>query len=152
MNTANSPIIALAESWAYHYGRVLANRVYGVNFSSPQVEQGESYFNGWPVAGLSSHLNLLEDYDPNRPVLVDPFRWIPQGIYHDMIDDRNDMTTVVPPRVLIDDQVMNYTNLQFFNALDADINSLPVYRVRLLLENGNNQSGQITNLFAAYGY
>lgn len=47
------------------------------------------------------------------------FRWIPQGIYYDMIDDRNDLT--VPfPRVPINDEVLNYTNLQFFNALDAD--------------------------------
>lgn len=79
------------------------------------------------------------------------FRWIPQGIYYDMIDDRNDLT--VPfPRVPINDEVLNYTNLQFFNALDADINTLPAYRVRLLQENGNNQGAQVTNLFAAYGY
>jgi hypothetical protein len=148
-NTVRSPIIALGESWAYHYGRVLADRVYGINFSSDQVEQGQTYTNGFPVATLSSHLNLLEDFHPGR--LNDPFRWIPQGVYYDMIDDRNDLT--VPfPRVLINDEVLNYTNLQFFNALDADINSLQAYRVRLLQENGNNQGAEVTNLFAAYGY
>ena len=149
-NTVRSPIVALGESWAFHYGRILADRVYGINFSSNQAEQGQTYTNGNPVATLSSHLNLLEDFDPGR--LNDPFRWIPQGLYYDMIDDRNDLTAVVPPRVLIDDQVLNYTNLQFFNALDADINSLPAYRVRLLQENGNNQGVQVTDLFAAYGY
>lgn len=148
-NTIRSPIIALGESWAYHYGRILADRVYGINFSSDQVEQGQTYTNGFPVGTLSSHLNLLEDFHPGR--FNDPFRWIPQGVYYDMIDDRNDL--IVPfPRVLINDEVLNYTNLQFFNALDADINSLPAYRVRLLQENGNNQGVQVTNLFAAYGY
>jgi hypothetical protein len=125
--------------------------VYGINFSSEQFEQGQNYTNGFPVATLSSHLNLLEDFDPTRPIILDPFRWIPQGLYYDLFDDRNDIN-IIPPRVLIDDQVSNYTNLQFFNALDADINSLPAYRVRLLLENGNNQGVQVTNLFAAYGY
>lgn len=148
-NTVNSPRIALAESWAYHYGRVLADRVYGINFSSPQREQEENYFNGFPVATLSSHLNLLEDFDPGRA--NDPFRWIPQGLYYDMIDDRNDLL-VPTPRVFIDDDVSNYTNLQFFNALDNDITSLPNYRARLLQENANNQSVQVTNLFSAYGY
>jgi hypothetical protein len=148
-NNSRSPIIALGESWAYHYGRVLTDRVYGINFSSEQFEQGILYNNNWPVAGLSSHLNLLEDFDPGR--MNDPFRWIPQGIYYDMIDNRNDMN-VFPLRVFIDDQVLNYTNYHFFNALDVDIKSLPAYRVRLLQENGNNQGVQITSLFSAYGY
>jgi hypothetical protein len=148
-NTVRSPIVALGESWAYHYGRILADRVYGINFSSNQVEQGQTYTNGFPVVTLSSHLNLLEDFHPGR--LNDPFRWIPQGIYYDMIDDRNDLT--VPfPRVLINDEVLNYTNLQFFNALDNTIVSLPAFRLRLLQENANSQIVQVNNLFTAYGY
>lgn len=143
-NTVRSPIIALGESWAYHYGRVLADRVYGINFSSNQVEQGQTYTNGNPVAGLSSHLNLLEDFDPVfRP--NDPFRWIPQGIYYDMFDIRNENFPVF-------DQVSNYTNQQFFNALDADIFTLQNYRIRLLQENGNNQQNEVTQLFTNYGY
>lgn len=148
-NTANSPIIALAESWAYHYGRVLADRVYGVNFSSPQREQEIWYTNNTPVNGLSSHLNLLEDFSPNRD--ADPFRWIPQGIYHDMSDDRNDVLQI-PQRVDINDEVIGYTNQQFFNALDQDIISMQSFRDRLLSENSNSQSTQVNNLFIDYHY
>jgi hypothetical protein len=52
----------------------------------------------------------------------------------------------------VSDNVSNYTNEQFFNALDSDINSLPNYRIRLLQENGNDQSIQVINLFGQYGY
>lgn len=138
-------ICKLTESWAYHYGRVLADRVYGVNFSSAQTEQGETYWNNDPVAGLSSHLNLLEDFNPNINIDDDPFRWIPQGLYYDLFDARNEVSPVI-------DNVQGYTNQQFFNALDNDITSLQNYRVRLLQENNNNQSVSVTDLFAQYNY
>ena len=140
--------IALAESWAEHIGRVMTDTKYGTT-SSAQYNQGEIYVNNSPVMGLSSHLNLLEDFDPSRT--GDPFKWIPQGLYYDIIDNRNDLT-VPSPRVLINDQVDGYTNLQFFDALDNDILTLPAYRDRLLQESGNNQGAQVINLFAAYGY
>lgn len=153
-NTANSPIIAVAESWAYHYGRILADRVYA-GFSSAQFEQAFEYRNGtiWQfgsqvaITGLNAHVNLLEDFDPNRT--FDPFFWIPQGIYYDMFDNRNDIQF---NRVFLDDQVVNYTNEQFFNALDNDITTLQQYRQRLLLENGNNQAAGVTTIFQFYGY
>jgi hypothetical protein len=88
------------------------------------------------VAGLSSNLNLLEDFSPART--VDLPRWIPLGLYYDMIDVRNE--TGAP----VIDGVLNYTSLQFFSALDNDINSLPASRMRLLSENGNNQNIQVT--------
>lgn len=80
-----------------------------------------------------------------------PFRWIPEGLYYDLIDNRNDWL-VVNPTVQIVDEVNGYTNQQSFNALDNDVRSMPQFRIRLLLENGNNQSVQVTNLFAEYGY
>ena len=94
--------------------------------------------------GLNSNLNLLEGFDPNT--VVDPFRWIPQGLCYDMIDVRNE--TGVP----VVDAVVNYTNQQFFNALDNDVTTLQAFRVRLLTENSNNQFVQVINLFAQYGY
>lgn len=113
------------------------------------MEQGQTYTNGFPVVVLSSHLNLLEDFDPTRPIILDPFRWIPQGVYYEMFDDRNDLT--VPfPRVLINDEVLNYTNQQFFNALDNDIVSIPQFRVRFLNQNGFNQA--VVDLFTEYHY
>jgi hypothetical protein len=141
-NTGNSPIIALYESWAFHMGHWLTNRKYGT-LSGQFAEQGNFYWNNFPVNGLNSNLNLLEDFDPNR--LIDPFRWIPQGLFNDMIDARNETTPII-------DNVLNCTNHQFFNALDADINSLQLFRVRFLLENPNAQTNDVTNLFAQYNY
>jgi hypothetical protein len=95
------------------------------------------------VFGLSSHLNALEAYNPNRT--VDPFHWIPEGIYLDMNDLINENLPVI-------DRVSGYTNAQFYNALDADITSMPQFRTRLLQENGNNQATEVINLFNQYHY
>jgi hypothetical protein len=124
-------------------GHFLANEKYGVNNTAFR-EQDIWYQAGNPVAGLSSNLNLLEDFSPART--VDPPRWIPLGLYYDMIDVRNET------RAPVIGGVLNYTSLQFFSALDNDINSLPAFRMRLLSENGNNQNIQVTNLFTQYGY
>jgi hypothetical protein len=142
-NTSNSPIIALGESWAYHMGHFMTSIKYGVN-SDQFNEQGKGYANNNPVTGLSSNLNLLEDFNPISP--NDFFRWIPQGLYYDMFDARNE--TGAP----VNDGVSNYTNQQFFNALDFDITTLQNYRQRLLSENGNSQSVQVLNIFTQYGY
>jgi hypothetical protein len=99
--------------------------------------------------GLNSNLNLLEDFDPNR--VVDPFRWIPQGLYYDMIDVRNDAVTP-PIRITVTDEVSLFTNLQLFAPLQSDVTSLQQYRLRLQQQNTGNQTIQITNLFAQYGY
>ncbi len=61
---------------------------------------------------LNSNLNLLEDFSPNRT--ADHFNWIPQGLYYDLFDNRND-NLANPPRVLLNDNVSTYTNQQFFN-------------------------------------
>ena len=146
--SADAPIIALGESWAYHIGHFLTNSRYGTQ--SPQFkEQGIPYTNGKPAPELNSNLNLLEDFDPSR--INDPFRWIPQGLYYDLIDNRNDRN-VIPRSVDLDDNVTGYTNQQFFNALDVDINDLQSYRVRLLNQNANNQAAGVNLIFNFYGY
>jgi hypothetical protein len=143
--SSNSPIIALGESWAYHIGHSFTAARYGV-LSPLFFEQGNFYGNNNPLAGLSSNLNLLEDFDPINRRNVDPFWWIPKGLYYDLFDVRNE------GGVPIIDGVSNYTNQQFFNALDGDITNLPAFRLRLLSENSNNQGVQVINLFAQYGY
>ena len=142
------PIIALGEGWAYHIGHYLADRRYGFN-SSTSHDQGNDYTNNFPVAGLSSHLNLLENFDPNSA--TDHFKWIPTGLYYDMIDTRNDKTAI-PSYLNIDDQVSGYTNQKFFNAFSSSITTLAGYKTNLLQQNGNSQSVQINSLFTQYGY
>jgi hypothetical protein len=130
-------------------GHFLTNRKYGT-LSGQFNEQQQPYLNDFPVIGLNSNLNLLEDFNPRRTV-EDPFNWIPQGLYYDLIDNRNDFNAV-PQRVALGDNVVGYTNQQFFNALDDDINNLPAYRVRLLSENANNQAAGVTEIFTFYRY
>src|SRR5205809_7979991 len=98
-------------------GHFMADLKYGIN-SVGAVEQGITYFNG-PIweggiqvanTGLNAHLNLLEDFSPART--NDPFRWIPQGLYYDLMDDRNDQAF---GRINLNDVVTGYTNQQFFN-------------------------------------
>lgn len=102
-----------------------------------------------PINLLSSHLNLLENFDPTRN--ADPFHWIPTGLFYDMIDTRND-ATAIPRIVNIDDQVSGYTNQKFFNAFNSSIATLGNYKTNLLQQNGNSQSVQINSLFTQYGY
>ena len=142
-NTANSPIIALGEAWGYHMGHFLADRQYGVT-SSCAGEQGICYNTGF-IAGLNSHQIALEIFDPNLSPTLDPFHWIPKGLYYDLLDTRNENNPVV-------DQVSAYTNQQFFNAFNSNITSPGAYRQNLLTQNGNNQSVQVINLFQQYGY
>lgn len=160
INNSNSPYgtgddgfisdyISLGESWAEHMGQTITDRAHGFASTGFVGQRTVSYFNDIPIPGLSSHLNYLEDFSPFRT--IDPFRWIPDGLYYDLIDDRNDQ--LVPnPRVLINDAVSGYTNQQMFNALDADVKSLQQFRIRLLQQNSNNQAAQVTQLFGAYGY
>lgn len=148
-NTSNSAVIALGEGWAYFMGHFLADRRYGSK-SSQAVEQKLAYDNGSPVTGLSSHLNLLEDFNPART--DDPFRWIPQGLFYDLYDNRNDFTATTSPRVFLDDQVSGYTIGQMFNAFNSGITTLQGYRANLLNLNSNNQATGINTMFSFYGY
>jgi len=142
-----SPIIALGESWAYYMGHFMADLRYGSGNSSQQIEQGIGYQNNSPVTSLSSHLNLLEDFNPSRT--GDPFHWIPQGIFYDLSDSRND---ILFSSVAVSDQVSGYTNQQMFNTFQSTIYSLQDYRIRLLQTTTNSTSAFVPNLFTQYGY
>ena len=136
----SSEYISVAESWAEHVARLMCDRQYGTNSTNIERPFGNFTNNG----GFTSHINYLERYDPNNP--NNPFGWIPEGIYYDLFDLTNE------PNSPITDGVSNYTNQQMFNALDADVTSMPQYRARLLQENSNNQSAEVTALFNQYHY
>ncbi len=149
--------IGLGESWAYYMGHVLTNTKYapinmtvaeqGIRYQNSNIFEFQAFTNTFvsvATTGLNAHLNLLEDFSPVRA--NDPFRWIPQGLFYDLFDIRNETTNPVT------DNVSNYTNQQMFDAIDSDITTITQYRQRLLQENNNNQSVQVTNLFAQYNY
>lgn len=102
---------------------------------------------------MSSHKNLLENFNPNSA--TDHFKWIPTGLFYDIIDARND-ATAIPRIVNIDDQVNQssnfYNNQKLFNAFNSSVTTLGAYRQNLLLQNSNNQSSQVISLFSQYGY
>ena len=136
----------MGEGWAYYMGHFLSDRTYGVSGGN-LTEQGFNYSNNNPVAGLSSHLNLLEDFSPYRT--GDPFHWIPQGLFYDLRDLRNEQKSTGGN---VDDNVSNYTNQQLFNAFQNNIYSLQDYRLRLLQTTTNTTSSFVPNLFFQYGY
>jgi hypothetical protein len=137
----HSEIISVAESWAEHVAQVFSDIRYS-GFTTIKWKQGVQFFNGAPTGG-TSHLNAIEEFDPLSN--IDNHRWIPEGIYYDLFDARNEANPLI-------DGVTGYSNEQFFNALDIDIRSMPQFRVRLLLENNNNQAGQVIALFGQYNY
>ena len=151
---AISDIIATGESWANHIGHFMSDLKY-TGSSSPTFEQDFEYRNG-PIledgvevanTSLNAHINLLEDFNPRRR--DDPDRWIPQGLFYDLFDSRNDFLQT-PVRVGLDDQVNNYTNEQFFNALDPEVRSTDGFKTRLLSENGNLQAAGVNEIFTFY--
>ncbi len=109
--------------------------------SAPCYFQKTWFYNYTPVSGLSSHINLLEAFDPNKS--DDPDRWIPTGLYYDLLDGINENTPIT-------DRATGYTNANFFNGLDNDVVSMVLLKSRLIQENGNDQN--LINLFALYHY
>lgn len=86
---------------------------------------------------------------PKLNLPTDVHRWIPQGLPYDLIDNRNDNSFNINLPI---DNVLGYTNSQIFNSLQSDVRSIPAFKERLLLQNGNNQSVNVNQLFNQYGY
>lgn len=139
----NSGIIALGEGWVYYMGRHLTDQRYGSLCGQERTPQF-TYSNNNPVLGLSSQINALEGFNPT--FTANPFYWIPQGLFYDLRDPRNDLGFPII------DEVSNYTNQQMFSALSSSTTSLSSYKTSLLTLNNNNQSTQVTSLFTQYGY
>jgi len=137
-----SAIIALAEGWADYTGRTMADKRYGMQ-SAPFQCGGQLFANNAPLHGYSSHGAYLETFDPDYGGYL--FRWIPSGLFLDLVDDRNEILPVV-------DAVSGYTDAQLFNALDSDVSSMAQYRERLLSENNQHAQANVTTLFGAYHY
>lgn len=148
-SNSQSAIVALGEGWAYHIGHYFTDKRYGISHSSNLYDDGQQagYYNGSPTAGLSSHLNLLENFNPNSA--TDHFKWIPTGLFYDLLDPANE---TVAGLNFVNDYVSGYTNAQMFNTFQSNIFTLQDYRTRLLQTVSNPTSGQVTGLFAQYHY
>jgi hypothetical protein len=144
-NSADAPIIALGEAWAYHMGHFLADQRYGIHAYNEY--EGQIGYGQGP--NIHTEIEVLENWDPNY--IDDPFNWIPKGLMEDLMDNTPGETFPVT------DNASGLTISQLFNALQSDVTSVPQYRARIISQNPNppsnpNQSTQITNLFAQYHY
>jgi hypothetical protein len=97
--------------------------------------------------GKSSKENFLENFEPGRNVALDPNRWLAKGLFYDMMDSGTEAQ-----QSNIFDDVSGFTNQQFYNALQNDVNSLAEYKTRFLQQNNFSQQTQINALFTEYGY
>ena len=150
---STSERIAVGEGWAYHFGHYLADLKWGSQCTT-FPEQGTDignfentllFSNG---GGYSSQHNFLENYNPKRELFLDPNRWLPKGIFNDMMDP----TGNEPPQSQIVDNISGFTNQQFYQALQNDVNSMSDYKARFLQQNNYLQQTQINELFNEYGF
>lgn len=144
----NAGVVAVGEMWGNHcefifsnrqYGNGGANGGFGVGFTARM--QGTEWQN--IPGGLNAYINAIENHNPN--LIADVHRWIPQGICYDLIDFVGEVTPV-------NDNVAGYTTQQCFNALQADVRTVPVFRDRLLQQNAFSQQFQVNTLFNEYNY
>jgi hypothetical protein len=148
-DATTAPIISVSEMWGNHVEKIYAERHFGnggpaaANFISRM--QGGIFTNA-TVGGLNANLGSLERFNPN--LASDVHRWIPQGLPYDLFDNRNDNNNPVG----MIDNVAVYKINQVFNALQPNIQSIPAFRDRLLLNSGNNQQVEVNQLFNAYNY
>lgn len=148
--TKYAPRIAMAEGWAYFMGHYLSDKKWKLE-STGFPEQGSfklnkdmEYFND--TLGLSSHIYFLEAYEPGRD--VDPDRWIPKGLFYDLMDDEAEIT----PKSGIKDEVSGYTPAMIYHAMYPDQGGITDLKTRLLKENKDRQRDAVLRLFASYGY
>lgn len=103
--------------------------------------------NAWYVRVKPSNyeqLTAVEDLDVDWFDYPLDYELIQEGDYYD------DGVTSNPLHPA--DLVANYTNAQFFNALENDVFGLPGFRQRLLSQNSNNQANNVISLFGFYNY
>ena len=137
----------------YHMGHYLSNKKWGLECTT-FPEQGTDNGNFVSViyfsagGGKSSKENFLEDFNPKRNVTLDPNRWLAKGLFYDMIDPAGNES----PASTIIDNVSGFTNQQFYQALQNDVNSMSDYKAKFLLQNNFSQQTQINELFSQYGF
>jgi hypothetical protein len=152
---SDAGVVALGEMWGNTMECIYADRHYQNGGAKNSFAQGQGGFTEniqgieWPndIGGLNAYLRAIENFNPNLNGDLD--RWIPMGLPNDLRDDRNDFNFPGPN---VNDGVNVYTIQQLFLALQPDVRTVPAFRDRLLLQNGNNQSVEVNTLFNAYHY
>lgn len=134
---------AIIEMWGGHMEEVYADRRYGVFHSN----------NPSPFADIQNrrrHIFQLEQFNPNN--LADEDRWIPVGLFWDLIDHNADN----PPGVNdpVQDFIRNYQHSQCLQAISDSPQTVQAVRNMLrgnFLPPGQSQTN-VNMLFLEYGY
>ena len=131
--TSGSGRIAVAEGWGFYIGKLYASQYYGGIIGIPLA------------SGLrNDFLFELENRKPSNT--SESWYWIPYGMYYDLTDSGEPLST------LVIDNVNAYTSGMIFTSLWADVVSVNQFRNDLLLRSGNVQSAQVNQLVQSYGY
>ena len=128
----DADFISLIESWAHHLGHSYADRTYL----------------GMDVSNLNqSWLERLEEDINESP------NHIPEGLYHDLIDNTNANEVMIGGIPLVVDNVSGFTNQQMFSCFTSEIRSIEAFRVCLVnnhLAGSGNTLMQLNDLFNSY--
>ncbi len=132
---------AVIEGWGYHMGATVSAWRYGINSNCHTIQNGGSCFG--PSGGVSGYIRALESFNPN--LSGDINKWIPKGIFHDLIDAGTE-----PTSTLVTDNVSGFTNGQMFSCINAT--SPNVLKDNIQALPGNSQQTAVATLFSSYGY
>ena len=129
---------AVIEGWGFHVGATISDSHYGVQ-SSPYTFQLDEFTT---FLQRSSYVRALEAFNPN--LNADPHRWIPKGIFNDLIDNAVEIGAILDP--------VNggFTQSQLFDCLD--VTNVGALRNNIQALPGNTQQAQVNALFVTYGY
>jgi len=139
----NAERCAIIEMWGEHIGEVYADRQYGLFHSNdPSLDPD--------IQNRRRHIFQLEQFNPNNP--FDEDRWIPSGLFWDLIDhNANNPPGVNDP---VQDFIRNYQHAQCFQAISGSPQT--VQAVRNILRTNFLPPGQapanVNALFLEYGF
>lgn len=130
--TSGSGRIAVAEGWGFYIGKLYASQYYG------GIGTTNSNF-------ISQ--NFIAQLELRKPSDTDEFvYWIPYGMFYDLTDTGEPLST------LVIDNVNAYSPGMIFTSLWSNVLSVSHFRNDLLQRSGNTQSAQVNQLVQSYGY
>ncbi|TAE11072.1 MAG: hypothetical protein EAY72_10910, partial [Bacteroidetes bacterium] len=136
---AEKPSYQLYHGYAMYMGNYLASVRYGLNADAVLNQKRETI---GPIGMFTSHTRYLEEYSPR--IQEDAYRWVPIGLYYDLIDPASN---IVEPVSGILDQVDYFNNNALWRAITHPTTPLNMndFRIRLnsLLPNNTTLTNQL---------
>ena len=131
-------IVQLSEGWAFYTGQQRTLNKYGVG----RHINGFSVFDDFTPISTGSVNDYLNYYYGNQWN-----GWMPAGIFWDLTDTNVDFL-----RSSYSDNVAGYTISDIHDAMDADVDDMQEFKVRILSENNWHDYTDLLDLFKGYYY